>query len=80
MSQSDRITIHLGYALAAGIYSFHQKVSIEKPLLDSKATHGMVSAQAFELPSLSPLWTPAAYQAFDLNPNPKEKPVRLDRG
>ena len=31
----------------------------------NEKTHGLVSPETFEIPSVSPLWTPMAYAAFD---------------
>lgn len=53
--------------------SFHQKVGIEKPSIDVKATHGVVNAELFSLPLLHSLWTPDAYSAFQLIEMPEDK-------
>ena len=54
---------------------FHQKVGIEKPVIDLKPAHGLANAEPFKMPSLHQLWTPSAYQAFDLRSGAEEKPV-----
>ena len=35
-------------------------------------THGLVSPEEFEIPTVSPLWTPMAYAAFDESKLTKE--------
>ncbi len=55
-------------------FSYHQKVAYDAPDLEIRdKTFGLVSPEAFELPSLSPLWTAAAYASFDIALDPKEK-------
>ncbi|RWS24291.1 BRO1 domain-containing protein BROX-like protein [Leptotrombidium deliense] len=53
---------------------YHQRIPSEAPVLEMKATHGLVAPENFELPSISQRWTPVAYSAFDLskNLNPKD--------
>ena len=47
-------------------FIYHQKVPydpVELPL--NAATHGLVAPEVYEIPAVSPLWTPMAYAAFD---------------
>ena len=47
-------------------FIYHQKVPydpVELPL--NAATHGLVAPEVWEIPPVSPLWTPMAYAAFD---------------
>ena len=47
-------------------FIYHQKVPydpVELPL--NAATHGLVAPEMYEIPAVSPLWTPMAYAAFD---------------
>ena len=39
------------------------------------ATHGLVAPEDFEIPAVSPLWTPMAYAAFDESKISKEVPT-----
>jgi len=48
-------------------FIYHQKIPAEAPQLELKATYGLVKPEEFELPPLSPLWTPVTYAAFDLS-------------
>ncbi|XP_054153270.1 BRO1 domain-containing protein BROX-like [Oppia nitens] len=50
-------------------FIFHQKVPKECPVLELKATHGLVTPEEFSMPSLHELWTPQSYAAFDLSKN-----------
>ena len=36
---------------------------VELPL--NAQTHGLVAPESYEIPAVSPLWTPVAYAAFD---------------
>ena len=36
---------------------------MELPL--NAQTHGLVAPESYEIPAVSPLWTPMAYAAFD---------------
>ncbi|KAH9418590.1 hypothetical protein DERP_003915 [Dermatophagoides pteronyssinus] len=47
-------------------FIFHQKVPIDCPPLESKATHGLVAPEEFTLPPLNELWNSEAYFAFDI--------------
>lgn len=56
-------------------YSYHQKVPYDPPeLVLSDKTYGLVSPEPYEWPDRAPLWTAAAYAAFDvaLDPDSKE--------
>ena len=54
--------------------SYHQKVAYDPPELEIKdKTFGLVSPEAFELPTMSPLWTAVAYASFDTALTDKEK-------
>merc|ERR1719481_2408410 len=47
-------------------FIYHQKVPydpVELPL--NAQTHGLVAPEPYEIPAVSPLWTPVAYAAFD---------------
>jgi len=47
-------------------FIYHQKVPydpVELPV--NSKTHGLVAPENFEIPTVSPLWTPMAYAAFD---------------
>lgn len=46
--------------------SFHQKVPVDCPPLETKATHGLVAPEEFQLPTLNELWNSDAYFAFDI--------------
>jgi len=47
-------------------FIYHQKVPFDPVELEiNEKTHGLVSPDMFEIPSVSPLWTPMAYAAFD---------------
>lgn len=52
-------------------FIYHQKVPVDPPQLELKATYGLVSPEEFEMPSPSPLWTPEVYKGFDLTLNMK---------
>jgi len=54
---------------------YHQKVPYDPPeLVLSDKTYGLVSPEPYEWPDRAPLWTAAAYAAFDvaLDPDSKE--------
>ena len=56
-------------------FSYHQKVPYDPPeLVLSDKTYGLVSPEPYEWPDRAPLWTAAAYAAFDvaLDPDSKE--------
>jgi hypothetical protein len=47
-------------------FIYHHKVPYDPVDLEmNDKTHGLVSPEAFEIPAVSPLWTPMAYAAFD---------------
>ncbi|XP_013781239.1 BRO1 domain-containing protein BROX-like [Limulus polyphemus] len=48
-------------------FIFHQRVPYDPPELELKATYGLVSPEEFKLPTISPLWTPVTYAAFDVS-------------
>ncbi|XP_041354567.1 BRO1 domain-containing protein BROX-like [Gigantopelta aegis] len=50
---------------------YHQKVAFDAPLLEMKATYGLVSPEEFQPPSLNPLWTVENYKKFDTTRAPK---------
>jgi len=53
---------------------YHQKVAYDPPELEIKdKTFGLVSPEAFELPTMSSLWTAVAYASFDTALTDKEK-------
>nr|CAD7446667.1 unnamed protein product [Timema bartmani] len=54
-------------------FIYHQKVPVDPPELELKATYGLVSPEEFVLPPTSPLWTPVVYAALDqVKSNPKD--------
>merc|ERR1711936_742989 len=60
-------------------FIYHQKVPydpVELPL--NAATHGLVAPSDYEIPAVSPLWTPMAYAAFD-NSKLDEKEKKEDK-
>jgi len=47
-------------------FIYHQKVPYDPEELEvNSKTHGLVAPESFEIPPVSPLWTPMAYAAFD---------------
>ena len=47
-------------------FIYHQKVPYDPVKLPVNAqTHGLVAPEAYTIPSVSSLWTPMAYAAFD---------------
>merc|ERR1712025_1109111 len=47
-------------------FIYHQKVPYDPVELPTNSkTHGLVAPESFEIPPVSPLWTPLAYAAFD---------------
>lgn len=61
------------------IMIYHQKVPIESITLYAKATHGLATAEEFIVPSISPLFTPEAYQAFDFSFLNQKKESKKDK-
>ena len=57
-------------------YSYHQKVPVDAPQLELKATYGLVAPEEFTPPEPSPLWTAEAYKSFDISRLPPLDPVR----
>nr|CAD7203029.1 unnamed protein product [Timema douglasi] len=54
-------------------FIYHQKVPVDPPELELKATYGLVSPEEFVLPPTSPLWTPVVYAALDqVKSDPKD--------
>ncbi|KAK8750360.1 hypothetical protein OTU49_014791 [Cherax quadricarinatus] len=53
---------------------YHQKIPFDPPVLELKATYGLVSPDDYTLPPAAPLWTPVTYSAFDLMKNLAEDP------
>lgn len=45
---------------------FRQQVPDVVPELEIKATHGLVKPEDFDLPLPSELWSPSAYESFDI--------------
>ena len=54
--------------------SYHQKVAYDPPLLELKATYGLVSPEDYKPPELSPLWSPEVYKKMDAKMAPKPGP------
>ena len=77
------ITKFFANFLKLRFFSYHQKVPYDPPeLVLSDKTYGLVSPEPYEWPERAPLWTAAAYAAFDvaLDPDSKEgkaKAVRI---
>lgn len=46
---------------------YHQKLPDECPVLETKAIHGLAEPDEYKYPEASPLWAPAAYNAFNLS-------------
>jgi hypothetical protein len=46
--------------------SYHQKVALEVPLLETKAVHGLAVPIEYQLPANNPLWTKASYDSFNI--------------
>ncbi|KAM4041719.1 BRO1 domain-containing protein BROX isoform 1-T3 [Anomaloglossus baeobatrachus] len=53
-------------------FIYFQKVPPEAPELELKANYGLVQPVPFELPAMSPLWTPETQAGFDLTKRPKD--------
>jgi len=55
-------------------FIYHHKVPYDPVELEMNSkTHGLVSPEEFEIPTVSPLWTPMAYAAFDESKLTKEQ-------
>ena len=46
-------------------FSYHQKVPIDVPQLELKATYGLVSPEEYNGCTMSPLWTVDVYDKFN---------------
>ena len=47
-------------------FIYYQKVPYDPTALpENSQTHGLVAPEPWEIPTVSPLWTPMAYAAFD---------------
>lgn len=57
------------------ILRYFHKVPAEAPLLELKASYGLVEPVAFELPPLSEQCTPQVYATFDLTKGAKNDKV-----
>lgn len=58
-------------------FIYHQKVPFDPPELKlNEKTHGLVAPEPYELPAMSPLWTPVAYAAFDISKNLEKDPKK----
>ncbi|XP_053316000.1 BRO1 domain-containing protein BROX [Spea bombifrons] len=53
-------------------FIYFQKVPPQAPELELKANYGLVEPVPFELPAISPLWTPETHAGFDLTKRPKD--------
>ena len=54
-------------------------MAYDPPELEIKdKTFGLVSPEAFELPTMSPLWTAVAYASFDTALTDKEKKKQVE--
>lgn len=70
MTQSNR-KVYWTYS-----YRYFHKVPAEAPLLELKASYGLVEPVAFELPPLSEQCTPQVYATFDLTKGAKNDKVQ----
>jgi hypothetical protein len=57
--------------------SYHQKVAYDPPILELKATFGLVSPEEFKPADLSPLWSVDVYKKMDSKMVPKPGPQVL---
>ncbi|KAK2162932.1 hypothetical protein LSH36_89g03014 [Paralvinella palmiformis] len=55
-------------------FIYHQKVPVDAPQLELKATYGLVAPEEFTPPEPSPLWTAEAYKSFDISRLPPLDP------
>ncbi|KAH3852043.1 hypothetical protein DPMN_094536 [Dreissena polymorpha] len=53
---------------------YHQKVAFDPPILELKATYGLVSPEDYKPPELSPLWSVEVYKKMDSKMAPKPGP------
>ncbi|XP_052767823.1 BRO1 domain-containing protein BROX-like [Mya arenaria] len=53
---------------------YHQKVAYDPPILELKATYGLVSPEDYKPPELSPLWSLEVYKKMDAKMAPKPGP------
>jgi hypothetical protein len=53
--------------------SYHQKVPLEVPILESKSIHGLAEPEPFSFPETHSLWTPTVYDSFNLAKGLNEK-------
>jgi len=65
-------------------FIYHQKVPYDPTALPvNSQTHGLVAPEPWEIPTVSPLWTPMAYAAFDdsklTQDDKKEKAKKEDK-
>uniref|UniRef100_A0A0R3RU14 BRO1 domain-containing protein n=1 Tax=Elaeophora elaphi TaxID=1147741 RepID=A0A0R3RU14_9BILA len=58
---------HMEKAERENGFIYHQKIPDICPEPEGKPTFGLVEAEPFTIPTMSPLWTPAVYEAFDLS-------------
>lgn len=56
------------------MFRYHQKVPEEVPVLDTKATFGLVSPIDFQIPTPHSLWNLGAYKTLA-----EVKPAKMDR-
>ncbi|GFO04075.1 Bro1 domain-containing protein brox-like [Plakobranchus ocellatus] len=50
---------------------YHQKVAFDAPLLELRATYGLVSPEEYKAPTLNQLWSPDVYNQFSTANIPK---------
>ncbi|KAH9375458.1 hypothetical protein HPB48_015433 [Haemaphysalis longicornis] len=56
-------------------FIFHQKVPVDAPELELRATYGLVSPEEFQLPPPDKAWTPVVYAAFYVQPSGAPDPA-----
>ncbi len=48
-------------------FSYHQKVPLETPVLDSKIVHGLATPEEYVYPDKHALWNLETYDSFNLS-------------
>eukprot|EP00918_Siedleckia_nematoides_P029551 GHVU01063711.1.p1 GENE.GHVU01063711.1~~GHVU01063711.1.p1 ORF type:complete len:417 (-),score=54.68 GHVU01063711.1:1464-2714(-) len=55
-------------------FIYHQKVPLEAPQLELKATYGLVAPEEVKNPDPSPMWSAESYKSFDITKNQPADP------
>ena len=55
------------------LFSFHQKIPDELPVIEKKQVYGLATPEDFTLPPHHPLWTTETYTAFEVSAEASEK-------